>query len=184
MLVLAISSSTKVGSQSDNQAERKDMLLNSYRFVMFLVCVLLVACGGKPPRPMLEVGALAPYARFEMTDGQWLNTDDFKGKNVALQFWAADCTASGSAIKKFNKEANRNKGRRDRLYIAVSADTDRALFEERVSAQKLDGPLHAYSGNGADDEAYVVFGVKSLPQGFVIDRYGTVVATDTTASLE
>jgi peroxiredoxin len=149
-----------------------------------LTSFLLLGCAAKTARPAIDVGQQLPLARLQTLEGDWFTTEDLKGKYAAILFWATDCRGSGSVVDKFNREARLYKHNPKAAFIAISIDEKRAALEERIADQKLDAVTHAYSGNGAYDEAYVVCGLNSLPTAMVIDPSGKVLEVGKSVSLK
>jgi len=122
------------------------------------------------PKP----GDPAPFALIYMANGKDTVLSDYKGKTVALIFWASWCNFSKYAMDDFNEKAGQYKDRKDLVFLAVSIDESREEFEERVQVRKYNNIIHAFSGNGPLDETYLRFGSPAIPAVYMIDPEGTI----------
>lgn len=133
--------------------------------------LILSGCSSyKGPKP----GEDAPFSRIYMANGKDMLLSSFKGKTVALMFWASWCNFSKYAMDDFAEKAAKYKDRQDVVFIAVSIDDDREAFEERIRVRHYENMLHAYSGNAGFDEMYVRFGSPAIPMALRIGPDGVI----------
>lgn len=133
----------------------------------------LLACAAPSPYPL---NTPAPFTKFKTGEDNYVLLDSLKGKTVVVFFWASWCSASRGEIERLNRIALKYKDNPAYYFVAVSLDTKREDFENFLRANNISGFHHAFSGNSGDDEAALYFKVSALPQTFVIDPNGIVIA--------
>jgi peroxiredoxin len=115
---------------------------------------------------------------FEATDinGNTVSLSDFKGKYVLFDFWASWCgpcrAENPNVVVAYNKYKDKNftilgisldqPGKKDAWMKAVEKD---GLPWTQVSDLKF-----------WNNEAALLYGVKSIPQNFLVDPSGKIVA--------
>lgn len=97
--------------------------------------------------------------------------EDYRGKVVLLNFWASwcePCKAESPAIERAYKKY------KDQGFVVLGADVDDLSKDAKqfISENKLTYPILRYSSSDATKD----FGTKRMPESFVIDRDGNVVA--------
>ncbi|MFY9264398.1 MAG: TlpA disulfide reductase family protein [Solirubrobacterales bacterium] len=96
---------------------------------------------------------------------------DFRGKVVLLNFWASwcqPCRVEAPAIERAYRRY------RDRGFVVIGANVDDLTKDAREFAREfgISYPIVRYRSADATDD----FGARRLPESFVIDRRGRVVA--------
>jgi peroxiredoxin len=114
--------------------------------------------------------APAPAWQLPDVDGRVINSDQFKGKVVVLDFWATWCPPCRAEIPGY-VDLQRKYGRQGLAIVGVSLDRGgpdvvrRFLGDEKVNYQVVLG----------DDNIVGAFGgVEAIPTTFIIDRHGVV----------
>jgi len=124
------------------------------------------------------VGAIAPEFSMPDTDGNKVNLSSFRGKYVLLDFWASWCppcrAESPNMVKAYNNFKGKNftilsvsldqPGKRDAWLKAIHNDH---LTWTQVSELKY-----------WDSETAKLYGIRSVPQNFLIDPSGKIIAKD------
>ena len=144
----------------------------------FFLCTLLAfsACSTIPDAAKQMVGHEAPSTRLTTLEGDLVSLDEYRGKDIAVLFWATWCSHSRPAVEAMEELAKSNAGMPDTVFWLVSVDKADKLAElkSRIAYQDLDTVKHAFSGNDVYDEAYTALHGRDLPYFVVIDKKGIV----------
>lgn len=110
---------------------------------------------------------------FALTDfnGKPLRLADYRGKLVLLNFWASWC---GPCLEEMPRLSalQRNYGARGLQVIGVSMDDEAAPAKGLLAKRPVDYPVAL--GDEKLGERYG--GILGLPQSFLIDRHGLILA--------
>ena len=121
-----------------------------------------VAEGKRPAAPAIDLPAL---------DGGRATLDDYRGKVVVLNFWASwcePCREESPLLETWHKALRENGGTVVGVDVRdVSSDARRFIREYDLSYPQLRDP---------DEEAMRDYDVVGLPETFVLDREGRIVA--------
>lgn len=122
------------------------------------------------------VGSIAPNFSQPDTQGNMIQLSDFKGKFVLLDFWASWCAPCRAENPNLKKAYNIYKPKGLEIF-AISLD-DKNSKEAWIKAIQDDGLpwIHAADLKGWRNEAAVLYGVKGVPQNYLIDPTGKIVA--------
>ena len=114
----------------------------------------------------------APSFILPNINGDSVKLSDFKGKYVLIDFWASWCApcraANPTLVKTYNELKNR-----DFTIVSISVDKNRELWLKAIEKDGLIWPnLSTVSGW---DEVSDAYGVKAVPQNFLIDPQGIII---------
>ncbi len=144
----------------------------------------------------IKIGAPAPDIALPSPDGTIYRLSDLRGKVVLLDFWASWC---GPCRRENPHVVQVYKKYKDRGFTVFSVSLDgvdsrtAARFKSKeqldefiqrskerwVKAIKDDGlewPYHVSDLKKWDSSAAALYGVRSIPKSFLIDREGKIVA--------
>jgi thiol-disulfide isomerase/thioredoxin len=134
-------------------------------FVFVLVCAALLA--GCEREKTWKVGSSAPEISVLDLNDRTVKLSDFKGKPVALRFWATGCSACVAGMPKLDgfSKKYREKGL---AVLAINMGNSKPLVEAFAKGLKLSYPVLL-------DPALITvkkYAVRSVPTTFFIDRKG------------
>ncbi len=108
--------------------------------------------------------------KFTALDGRWIDSRDYRGQVVMLDFWFKTCGGCIAVMPKF-KEAVEQYASQGFVVINVSMDRTKADAEEFIRRFSLTDPVY-FIGNGPDHEFVKRLCVTAAPHGVLIDRQG------------
>ena len=117
-----------------------------------------------------------PAINFAQADpsGKMVNLTDLKGKYVLVDFWASWCgpcrAENPNVVSAFNKY--KDKGF---TVLGVSFDQNKDKWLQAIEADKLLW-TQVSDLKGWGNEAGKLYGISSIPQNFLLDKEGKIVA--------
>jgi thiol-disulfide isomerase/thioredoxin len=112
--------------------------------------------------------------RFTALDGSAFDLERLRGKVVLVDFWASWCP---DCLREFPTVRTVYEKFKDRLeVVGISLDKDQKALRNFISRKQVPWPQYS-DGKGWQNEIATRFGVGSIPELWLIDRDGRVVAT-------
>jgi cytochrome c biogenesis protein CcmG/thiol:disulfide interchange protein DsbE len=141
-----------------------------------------VACAGPRAAPQegaAVIGQFAPTLQLEWLDGSAPGgLESLRGRVVLLEFWRTWCSPCRQQVRKLNELHERHEAD-GLLTIGVSNEPADLL---RSSGAEL-GVTYALARTEGM-EAETLYGIRSVPRAFLIDRAGVLVWAGHPATLE
>jgi peroxiredoxin len=123
-------------------------------------------------------GAQAPAFTQKTPEGKAVSLADYRGKYVLVDFWASwcgPCRAENPAVTKvYNEFKDRNF---DILGVSLDDEDGRAKWVKAVKDDNL-AWTQVSDLRGFQNAAAQLYGVQAIPQNFLIDPNGKIVAAN------
>ncbi len=128
------------------------------------------------PMRATATGTQAPEINLPTPEGGTLALSSLRGKYVLIDFWASWCgpcrQENPNVVKAYNQF--KDKGQGFTIY-SVSLDQDKAKWLKAIAADGLTWH-HVSDLAGWNSVAGAAYGVKAIPQSFLIDPQGKIIA--------
>jgi peroxiredoxin len=124
----------------------------------------------------VAVGQPAPDITLASPSGKEYSLSDLKGQIVLLDFWASWCRPCRSENPNVVKVYEKYKNQGFTVY-SVSLDGSKQRWESAITQDKLSWPYHVSDLKKWQSAPAALYGVRSIPRAFLIDRDGNVAAT-------
>jgi peroxiredoxin len=123
-----------------------------------------------------EIGG--QFIDFEMVDknGELKKLSDLKGKIIFLDFWASWCAPCRKENPNLVKTYEKFKPKGFEIF-AVSLDENKENWIKAIEKDKLNW-YHVNDLKGNGNKASLIYGVEGIPDSFLIDQNGIIVARD------
>jgi thiol-disulfide isomerase/thioredoxin len=154
--------------------------MKTFQRFLPLAFIILIFCGAFCFNNSEEVSVtpkgLAPDIVMKSHKGKKITLSKLKGKMVLVDFWASWCGPC-RAENPFVVKAYEMYHPKGLAIVSVSLDDNETDWKAAVAKDHLNW-IHVSSLKGFDEPAAKLYGISAIPQNFLIDSAGTIVAKD------
>ncbi len=118
------------------------------------------------------------FVDFEMSDpnGNFKRLSNYKGQIILLEFWSSWCVPCRRENPNLVKTYEKFKQNGFEIF-AVSLDEKKDSWLDAIEKDHLKWE-HVSDLGGHNNKAALIYGINNIPDNFLIDRNGTIIARD------
>ena len=143
-------------------------------------CLLTVSCFAQETAEDVALTSIAklnqqaPEFSFQTADGKTVNSTDYKGKIILVNFFATWCGPCMKEMPYLQKEVwNTLKDNPNFVLLSFGRDHSQEEINQFIAKKKYSFPIYADKGK----TVYNHFASKYIPRNYIIDSNGTIVYT-------
>lgn len=133
--------------------------------------------GDKYTHARPTIGDEAPEIILKSPEGKTFKLSDLKGNYVLLDFWAAWCAPCRKANRKLVKIYEKYKASGFTIY-SVSLDTNTDAWKQAILMDQMPWAYQVCEPEGFKGHYANVYRVDYLPDNYLIDKKGKIIAVD------
>jgi len=150
--------------------------------IAVIVSVLTLGFSKKQePQIGLNIGNIAPELNFKNPDGKMISLSSLRGNIVLIDFWASWCgpcrRENPNLVGAYNKykKAKFKEAKGFEVY-SISLDKNMNSWKNAIVQDKLEWPSHVSDLGGWASQPGRIYGIRSIPTGYLIDHNGIIIA--------
>lgn len=127
----------------------------------------------------VAIGAQGPDFTLTTPEGKLVSLASYRGKYVLVDFWGYGCGPCREENPNVVKVYNEYKGRNfEILSVTLDTEANRERWLKAIKDDNLTWTQVADLKKGPENEAAKQYSVRAIPQNFLIDPTGKIVATN------
>ncbi len=135
--------------------------------------------------PNFGNGAKAPDFVGRLVNGDSMRLSDLSGNIVLLDFWGSWCApcrrANADLVMLYDRFHNANfKDAKNFEIVSIGIETDSNRWQNAIQHDQLHWQWHISDLQRFNDHVALLYGVKEIPNTFLIDEKGVIIGVNLT----